>query len=98
GGNQLAQAGRHNDQVAGRASRFIVGMGYPSGHKDGRPCAGLHSALKEAKAQRPFQNMPGFVVAIMDMEVVWPAAAPLLNVERAPKGRDRRLILCSRLM
>ena len=86
--HECAQAWRHDDEIARRSVGFEVGMRDARRNENGRPRRRLDIALHKAKRERPLQDVPGLIVAVMDMQILRPAPRPLVYVERTALGSD----------
>jgi len=67
-------------------------------HEYGCPRGGLNGSIAKAERQCSLQDVPRLVVGVVDVQVVWTTAAPLMNNKGLPGCRDGALALYSRLL
>src|SRR5512138_1324603 len=89
-GDEVAEARGQDDQVAGGTVGFVVGMGHPGGDEDGGTCLCIDLAILKAEGKGAFEDDPGLIVGMVNMQVGWTAAGPFVDVE-GPPG-DIRLV------
>ena len=92
GRDEGLEAGREDNEVAG-AGRGDVGVGGAGGNEDCSAGAGGLGAVGVTEGQLAFKDVPGFVVGVVDVERSGAAAAPLVDRERVPAGRERHSII-----
>ena len=81
-GDQGAQSRCQNDQIAGvRAGG--VSVGHAGGHENRRSGSGGLGAAGVAKSEFAREDVPGFVIGVMDVKRGGTTAAPLVNTERS---------------
>src|SRR5262245_59720683 len=86
-GDQSAQSWREHDQITGILSRS-VSVGDPRRHEYRRTRSRSLSAAGITKSQLAFQNVPCFVVGMVDVKRGRAAAAPLMDRERSSSCRE----------
>lgn len=64
------QSGSQYEEVAGWSVGLIVGMRNACGHEDSRTLRSFDFSISESECQGSFQDMPCFIISIVDMKVV----------------------------
>jgi hypothetical protein len=77
-GDQGTQSRRKDNQIAGTVSRSI-GVGYTGRDEYCHSRADGLGSIGISERQFAIQDVPGFVVGMVDVKRSWPAAAPLIN-------------------
>lgn len=91
--DERLEAGREDDEVAG-VWCGDVGVGSTGGNEDGGTGTGGFGAVRVAEGQLAFEDVPGFVVGVVDVERGVAAAAPFVDGERvAAGGEGHRIII-----
>src|SRR5688572_8412366 len=80
-GDQFAQTRSQDDEIARGSMEFGIVMRNAGGHEDGCPWRRIHLSVAELEGQCPFQNMPRFIVGIMNVEITRTASTPFVNVK-----------------
>src|SRR5690348_16594887 len=63
-------------------------MGDTGRDEHGCPGGRLDLLVGKSEGERPFQDVPRFVIGVVDMQVVWSASTPLMDIEGLPGCRD----------
>jgi hypothetical protein len=92
GRDERLEAGREDDEVAGDGGGD-EGVGGAGGNEDGSAGAGSFGAVGVAEGQLAFEDVPGFVVGVVDVERVGAAAAPFVDGERVADCGERHSII-----
>ena len=92
GRDEGLEAGRKDNEVAG-AGRGNVGMGVAGGNENRSAGADGLGAVGVTEGQLAFNDVPGFVVGLVDVERGGAAAAPFVDGERVAGGRERHSII-----
>ena len=77
------------DQVPARL-RDPVGMSQSGGNKDRGSGGSIHLSVLEHEPERSRQDIPGFIVGSVDVQVGWSGVGPLADHQGFSRGRGRR--------
>jgi hypothetical protein len=81
------ELGRQENQIAA-SFRRAVGMGDACGNENRGAGGRVGLAAGEAECQRPFEDVKGFIVAEMDMQVAGAGHGPLVDGQGFARGGD----------
>jgi len=93
--NQSVQAGREDDQIAGTLTGGIC-MGDTCGHKYRRSWTNRFGSVGVAESQSALQDVPRFVIGMVDVKDCRTTAPPLMDAKRATscgEGRHAPIVL-----
>src|SRR5712692_1745570 len=66
-------------------------MGHAGGHEHGGAGRSFDLPIAKAERQGAFENVPAFIVGIMDVQVIGSAATPLMDLKGLSLGCDWQL-------
>ncbi len=93
-GYQSAQSRCKENQIAS-ISVCGVSVGYASRHKYSSADTSVFDSIAIPKSEIAFQDVPSFVIGMMDVERGRAASSPLMNLKRFPNGGERSRFHCA---
>jgi hypothetical protein len=61
-------------------------MRQPGRDKDGGAGRSVYLTMLKSKAEEPVQNVPGFIVGVVNVEIGWPGVGPLADHQGVSSG------------
>ena len=82
--NKRRKPWRQDNQIPGGNS--LIGVGDASWHEDRFTGRNFNDTVGKTESESAFEDMPCFIVRVMNMQGRWSAASPFLNRERSARN------------